>query len=61
VARTEESTGTLVQSWVPLNLAAELNRHADADRRSVSSTIRLAIEDKMRADEERRPAHTAFQ
>jgi predicted transcriptional regulator len=35
-------------------LAREIKQLADADHRSVSSLIRLAIEDKLRADEERR-------
>ncbi len=56
MATTETDTsGTVVQAWLPHQLDQELRKHAEAERRSLSSTIRLAIEDKLRADEERRP------
>jgi hypothetical protein len=42
-------------------LARELKKLADRDRRSVSAVIRNVVEVKLRAEEERRPAHTAFQ
>jgi len=55
VAITEEkSSGTVVQTWLPHPLDKELRKHAEAERRSLSSAIRLAIEDRLRADEERR-------
>jgi hypothetical protein len=54
VAETQTKTGTVVQSWVPVDLAVELKRHAQVERRSVSSAIRIAIEDKLRADQGRR-------
>jgi CopG-like RHH_1 or ribbon-helix-helix domain, RHH_5 len=40
-----KSTGTIVQSWVPVELADELKEHAQRERRSVSSVVRNAIED----------------
>ena len=40
-----KSTGTIVQAWVPVELAAELKAHADRERRSVSSVVRNAVED----------------
>jgi hypothetical protein len=54
VATTETKTspGVVVQSWLPTPLAHELRKHAEAERRSLSSTIRIAIEDKLR---ERQP------
>ena len=50
-----DTSGTVVQAWLPHPLDQELRKHAEAERRSLSSTIRFAIEDKLRADEERRP------
>jgi hypothetical protein len=47
-----KSTGVIVQSWVSPRLAAELKRRAEAERRSVSSTIRIALEDRLRLDAE---------
>jgi len=52
----EKQSGTVIQAWLPHPLDQELRKQAEAERRSLSSTIRLAIEDKLRADEERRPA-----
>jgi len=51
----QDSSGTVVQAWLPHPLDQELRKHAEAERRSLSSTIRLAVEDKLRAaDQERR-------
>lgn len=44
--------GVVVQSWLPRSLAHELKQHAEGERRSLSSVVRLAIEDKLK---ERRP------
>lgn len=55
MAIAAKESGKVVQSWVPPELAAQLTAQAELERRSVSSTIRLAIEDKLRSDEERRP------
>lgn len=46
--QTEGSTGRRVQSWVPVATAKALERHAAEERRSVSSMIRIAIEDRLR-------------
>jgi len=57
VATTESKTGAeraIVASWVPRSLADEIRRMAEAERRSVSSVIRNAVEDKLREGEERR-------
>jgi len=54
VATTQDSSGTVVQAWLPHPLDKELRKHAEAERRSLSSAIRLAIEDRLRTDEERR-------
>lgn len=51
---TQDSSGTVVQTWLPHPLDQELRKHAEAERRSLSQTIRLAIEDRLRADQERR-------
>jgi hypothetical protein len=48
-----QSVGVVIQSWVPVALADELKRHAALERRSVSSAIRLAIEDRLRQDSKR--------
>ena len=40
-----KSTGTIVQAWVPVELADELKQHAERERRSVSSVVRNAVED----------------
>jgi hypothetical protein len=57
VATTEKAKPgeerTIVASWVSRALADEIKRHAEAERRSVSSVIRNAV-DKPRSDEERR-------
>ena len=45
---TAHETGKRVQAWVPAALHAELQKHAAAERRSLSSTIRIAVEDKLR-------------
>ena len=52
MAVATKQTGVVLQSWVSPALAAELKRHAEAERRSVSSTIRLALEDRLRPDAE---------
>jgi hypothetical protein len=49
-------TGTRMQTWVPLDLAAELKQHAERERRSVSAVIRLAIEDAIVGVPRRRPS-----
>ena len=57
MATTTESsgpTGTIVQSWVPIPVAEQLKAQADLERRSVSSLIKLAIEDRLRGDPDRR-------
>lgn len=48
-------TGTIVQSWVPIPVAEQLNAQAELERRSVSSLIKLAIEDRLRGAPEQRP------
>ncbi|MCE3267406.1 MAG: hypothetical protein K0S15_2115 [Solirubrobacterales bacterium] len=50
-----ERGGTVVQSWLPHPLDRQLREHAAAERRSLSSAIRIAVEDKLRKAEERRP------
>jgi hypothetical protein len=50
--KEESSTGKIIQSWVPADLAAELKRHAEDERRSVSAVIRDAVEDAVRPAEE---------
>jgi hypothetical protein len=55
VAIATKDTGQVIQSWVGPELAKALKAQAELERRSVSSTIRLAIENKLRSDEERRP------
>jgi Ribbon-helix-helix protein, copG family len=55
VAASTQSPGVIVQSWVPPQLAEQLKAEADLERRSVSALIRIALEDKLRGDQERRP------
>lgn len=40
--------GTVLQSWVSVELAEQLKAYAEQERRSVSATIRIAIEDQLR-------------
>lgn len=47
MATTTEKPGERVQAWVPTDLAAELRKHAAAERRSISSAIRNALEDTL--------------
>jgi hypothetical protein len=54
-AATERPSGKVAQVWLPHPLDQELRKHAKAERRSLSSTIRIAVEDKLRSDEERWP------
>ena len=60
MAVATKDTGVVVQSWVSPRLAAELKRYAEAERRSVSSTIRLALEDRLRPNP-RGPAMSEWQ
>jgi Ribbon-helix-helix protein, copG family len=53
---TAKSTGTIIHSWVPVELAAELKEHAQRERRSVSSVVRNAVEDAIVGGARRRPA-----
>ena len=50
----EKSSGTVVQAWLPHPLDKELRKHAEAERGSLSQTIRLAVEDKLLAEPELR-------
>jgi Ribbon-helix-helix protein, copG family len=45
-----KSSGTRVQTWLPISLAEQLKAQADLERRSVSAVIRLAVEDQLRRD-----------
>jgi Ribbon-helix-helix protein, copG family len=47
MATATKPTGTRIQTWVPLDLAAELKQHAERERRSIGAVIRLAIEDTL--------------
>jgi hypothetical protein len=48
VATQEKTSGKVVQAWLPHPLDKELRKHAESERRSLSSTIRLAVEDALR-------------
>ena len=54
MAAATKSTGVVIQSWVTPQLAAELKRYAEAERRSVSAAIRIALEDRLRPGPEDR-------
>ena len=45
---------TIVASWVPQTLADAIRQKAEAERRSVSSVVRNALQDQLREAEERR-------
>ena len=49
-----KSTGVVVQSWVSPALAEALKAQAQIERRSVSQTIRIALEDRLRPNPEDR-------
>ena len=48
MAIATKDTGKRVQAWISPSLAARLREQAAAERRSVSATIRLAVEDRVR-------------
>ncbi len=50
-----KTSGTRVQTWLPITLAEQLKAQADLERRSVSNVIKVAIEDRLRGTQERRP------
>ena len=45
---TKQESGSVVQTWLPHPLDKELRQHAADKRRSLSQTIRLAVEDQLR-------------
>lgn len=45
-----KSSGTRVQTWLPIPLVEQLKAQAELERRSVSSVVRLAVEDQLRRD-----------
>jgi hypothetical protein len=45
MAATQESNGTVFQAWFPHPLDEQLRKQAESERRSLSQTIRLAVED----------------
>ena len=47
---TKQPTGIKIESWVPVPLAEQLKAQAELERRSVSATIRNALEDQLRSD-----------
>lgn len=44
----DHHTTTTIQAVIPVRLAAELRARAAIERRSLSATIRLALEDALR-------------
>jgi hypothetical protein len=40
MAIAAKTPGTRVQSWLPVELAADLKHYAEAERRSISSVVR---------------------
>ena len=39
--------GEKIQAWLPVELADRLRKQAEAERRSVSSAVRNAVEDQL--------------
>jgi hypothetical protein len=54
MAVATKETGQRVQAWISPDEARQVKAQADAERRSVSSWLRLAIEDQLRAKGRRR-------
>jgi CopG-like RHH_1 or ribbon-helix-helix domain, RHH_5 len=54
-ATKRDGEHVVLQAYVPRDLADELKRLADAERRSVSNTIRLAVEERLSATPSGRP------
>jgi hypothetical protein len=50
VAIATKQTGVVLQSWVSPALAEALKAQAELERPSVSATIRLAVEDRLRRE-----------
>ena len=48
MAVATKGTGVVIQAWVSPDLAEALKAQAELERRSVSSTIRVALEDRLR-------------
>ena len=53
-AETKQSSTVIVQSVLPPELADRVKAQALEERRSISQTIRLALEDRFRGVQERR-------
>ena len=49
MAVTQESTGTVFQAWFPHPLDERLRDLSRAERRSLSQTIRIAVEDRLQS------------
>jgi hypothetical protein len=49
-----KSTGTKLQTWLPISLAEELKAEAERSSRSVSNLIKVAVEERLRADQGRK-------
>ena len=51
MAATQKSPGSVVQVWLPHPTDEQLRQHAATERRSLSQTIRLAVEDKLSSED----------
>jgi Ribbon-helix-helix protein, copG family len=47
VATETKETGVNVQSWLPPDLAQQVRAKAEAEKRSISQVVRLALEDQL--------------
>jgi hypothetical protein len=56
MAATHESNGTVFQAWLSHPLDKKLRQHAEAERRSISSVVRIAIQDQLRQNTGEGPA-----
>jgi CopG-like RHH_1 or ribbon-helix-helix domain, RHH_5 len=50
-----KSTGTKLQTWLPITLAEQLKAESERQSRSVSNLIKVAVEDHLRGDQGRKP------
>ena len=51
MATETRQPGTVIESWVPPALAAQVKARAEDERRSISALIRLALEDTLRRED----------
>ena len=55
MAIATKSTGTRVQTWLPISLAEQLRTQGRSRAAILSGLLRVALEDRLRGAQEKRP------